>query len=78
MSGGGRQKSQSPLWIARNELARGPSHQFYDTLNILLPEARFDRHTEALCAPHSDAGHVPARHSGPPPHLFPHAPRQLL
>jgi transposase len=66
MSMGRRQKSQSPLWIAHNELTPGPGHRFYETLNELLREAAFDRHAEALCAPYYEAAHVPGRKSVAP------------
>ena len=66
MSMGRRQKSQSPLWIAHHELTPGPGHRFYEKLNELLHEAGFDRHAEALCAPHYEAAHVPGRKSVAP------------
>lgn len=66
MSMGRRQKHQSPLWIAHHELASGPGHRFYETLNELLREAGFDRHAEALCAPYYEAAHVPGRKSVAP------------
>ena len=50
MSMGRRQKSQSPLWIAHDEISPGPGHRFCETLNKLLREAAFGRHAEALCA----------------------------
>jgi hypothetical protein len=51
MSMGRRQKSQSPLWVAHDEISQGPGHRFYETLNELLRDAAFDRQAEALCAP---------------------------
>jgi transposase len=66
MSMGRRQESQSPLWIAHDEIAPGPGHRFYETLNELLDEAGFDRHAEVLCAPYYEAAHVPGRKSVPP------------
>ena len=66
MSMGRRQKHQSPMWIAHSELAPSPGHRFYETLNELLREAAFDRHAEALCAPHYEAAHVPGRKSVAP------------
>jgi transposase len=66
MSMGRRQKSQSPLWIAHDEIAPSPGHRFYETLNELLREAGFDRHAEALCAPYYEAAHVPGRKSVAP------------
>src|SRR5512137_185135 len=66
MSMGRRQKSQTPLWIAHDEIAHGPGHRFYETLNALLREAGFDRDAEALCAPYYEAAHVPGRKSVAP------------
>ena len=66
MSMGRRQKSQSPLWIAHDELAPGPGHRFYETLNELLREAAFDGLAEALRAPYYEAAHVPGRKSVAP------------
>jgi transposase len=66
MSMGRRQKSQPPLWIAHHELAPGPGHRFYETLNALLREASFDQHAETLCAPYYEAAHVPGRTSVAP------------
>ena len=63
MSMGRRQKRQSPLWIAHDELAPSPGHRYYETLNELLREAAFDQHAEALCAPYYEAAHVPGRKS---------------
>jgi transposase len=65
-SRGRRQKHQSPLWIAHDELAPSPGHRFYETLNELLREAAFDRQAEALCAPYYEAAHVPGRKSVAP------------
>jgi transposase len=66
MSMGRRQKSQSPLWIAHDEIAQSPGHRFYEKLNELLRDAAFDRHAEALCAPYYEAAHVPGRKSVAP------------
>ena len=66
MSMGRRQKHQSPLWIAHDEIVHGPGHRFYETLNDLLREAAFDQHAEALCAPYYEAAHVPGRKSVAP------------
>ena len=66
MSMGRRQKHQSPLWIAHDELAPSPGHRFYETLSTLLREAAFDRQAEALCAPYYEAAHVPGRKSVAP------------
>jgi len=42
---------QSDLWIPTTELARSPGHPFYERLNKILAEARFDAFVEELCAP---------------------------
>jgi transposase len=66
MSMGRRQKYQSPLWIAHDDLVPGPGHRFYEKLNELLGEADFDRRAEALCAPYYEAADVPGRKSVAP------------
>ena len=40
---------QAELWIATGDLARTPGHPFYDRLNGLLAEARFDEFVEERC-----------------------------
>lgn len=45
--GGGE---QGDFWIATSDLARTPGHPFYDQLNAVLREARFDAFVEELCA----------------------------
>jgi hypothetical protein len=48
MSMSPRSKEKQPgLWIATAELARTPGHPFYDRLNRLLGEAKFDEFVEA-------------------------------
>ena len=66
MSMGRRQKHQSPLWIAHDEIAPRPGHRFYEKLNDLLGEADFDRRAEALCVPYHEGEHVPGRQSMAP------------
>jgi transposase len=44
-------ESQADLWIATTDLARTPGHPFYDRLNGLLAEAKFDPFVEELCRP---------------------------
>jgi transposase len=52
MSMSKREGEQQPdLWIATTELARSPGHPFYERLNKILAEARFDAFVEELCAP---------------------------
>ncbi len=41
---------QDELWIATSELTRSPGHPFYERVNRLLAEAKFDRFVEELCA----------------------------
>jgi transposase len=40
---------QADLWIATTDLPKSPGHVFYETLNVLLAEADFDRYVEGLC-----------------------------
>ena len=42
---------QADLWLATSDLARSPGHPFYERLNALLAEAKFDERTEELCRP---------------------------
>jgi transposase len=45
-----RPKGRQPeLWIATDDLARTPGHPFFDRLNKLLAEARFDEFVEERC-----------------------------
>jgi transposase len=45
-----RPKSKQPdLWIATSDLARTPGHPFYDRLNTVLAEAKFDEFVEQRC-----------------------------
>lgn len=47
-----RPKGKQPdLWIATGDLARTPGHPFYDRLNALLAEAKFDAFVEERCQP---------------------------
>jgi len=43
------------MWLSSAALARSPRHRFYEKLNELLLEAKFDRRVEALCAPYFEA-----------------------
>jgi transposase len=50
MSMSPRSKEKQPgLWIATTELARTPGHPFYDRLNRVLGEAKFDEFVEGRC-----------------------------
>jgi transposase len=53
-------ESQSDLCIPLAALPRSPGHAFYDRLNLLLDEAGFDRHVEALCLSYYAAGGRPS------------------
>ena len=44
------QAQQEEMWIANVELARSPGHPFYQRLNGLLDEERFDAFVEGLCS----------------------------
>jgi transposase len=44
-----QKERQEALWIASNAIVRTPGHVFYDRLNQLLSEHRFDRKVEHLC-----------------------------
>lgn len=58
---------QQEFWIASDALVSVPGHVFYDKLNRLLDEARFDRFVEELCEPfYSSMG----RDSIPPGRYF--------
>jgi transposase len=66
MSMGRHEGSQGSMWIAHEEIQRGPGHRFYEKLNELLREAGFDRKAEELCQPYFDPDHTPGRRSIPP------------
>jgi transposase len=66
MSMGRREGRQAPMWLAGTELARSPGHRFYEKLNELLSEAKFDRRAEQICAPYFEADDKPGRPSIPP------------
>lgn len=66
MSMGRRKAIQPSMWIAHNEVRKGPGHRFYEKLNELLREAEFDRNVEELCAPYFQAANTPGRRSVPP------------
>lgn len=44
-----KKERQEDLWIASNAIVETPGHAFYDRLNQLLNEHRFDRKVEHLC-----------------------------
>src|SRR5258708_22588681 len=43
------QEKQEDIWIASGDVARSPGHPFYQRLNELLDEEKFDEFTEGLC-----------------------------
>jgi hypothetical protein len=43
-----RSAMQEPLWIAHTELASAPGHPFYEKLNELLEEERFNLFIEKI------------------------------
>src|ERR1700693_1496026 len=43
------QEQQEDIWIASGDVARSPSHPFYQRLNELLDEEKFDELVEGLC-----------------------------
>jgi transposase len=45
-----RRERQEPMWIAHQELAKGPAHPFYQCVNELLEEKKFDEFAEKECA----------------------------
>lgn len=44
-----RQPSQPPLWIGAGDLPRSPGHPFYQKLNEILAEHKFDEFVEERC-----------------------------
>ena len=50
MSMGNRDRArQADLWLATSDLAQSPGHAFYERVNGLLKEAKFDAHVENRC-----------------------------
>lgn len=45
-----RRQRQEQMWIAHQELAKGPAHPFYQRVNELLEEKKFDAFAEKECA----------------------------
>src|SRR6202045_4933327 len=43
------QKQQEEMWVPQASLAKGASHPFYQRLNQLLEEGRFDEFVEGGC-----------------------------
>jgi transposase len=45
-----RRQRQQQMWIAQQEIAKGPAHPFYARVNALLEEKKFDEFAEKECA----------------------------
>jgi transposase len=54
------------MWVSGPELARSPGHRFYEKLNELLAQAKFDREVEKICAPYFEGDDKAGRRSIPP------------
>jgi transposase len=52
MALGKRKREQQGLWVATTELPKSPGHPFYQKLNELLAEAKFDNWIEERCQPY--------------------------
>lgn len=63
MSMGRQEGMQGSMWIAYGDIQGAPGHRFYEKLNELLREAKFDRQVEELCAPYFEPDHTPGRKS---------------
>src|SRR3989338_2596864 len=48
----GKRERQEDLWIATGTLVETPGHAFYDRLNEVLRQHRFDERVEHLCRRH--------------------------
>ena len=55
-----RKEQQPELWIATSDLARTPGHPFYERINAVLAEARFDDFVEKRCARFYNEGGRPS------------------
>ena len=49
MALGRRRRKQQEAWEATCDLPQSPGHPFYEKLNRLLAEAKFDLYVEELC-----------------------------
>src|SRR6202048_5200275 len=45
-----RRQRQQQMWVAQQEIAKGPAHPFYARVNALLEEKKFDEFAEKECA----------------------------
>ena len=51
MSIGKQRLLQNTMWIAYDQIPKGPGHEFYDCLQRVLHSAHFDAYVQDLCAP---------------------------
>ena len=56
MALGKRKREQQELLVATTSLPQSPGHPFYEKLNGLLAESRFDEYVETLCRPYYAEG----------------------
>src|SRR6266581_999196 len=68
MAMGKRRKGQESMWIAKSDLPTSPGHPFYQRVNELLDEAKFDVFVEGQCRKFYAAG--VGRPSLPPGRYF--------
>lgn len=66
MAMGRKGGSQPPLWLPHDAVSKGPGHTFYERLNELLVEHRFDAYVEGLCERFYAADEKQGRRSIPP------------
>ena len=52
MALGKRKRQQQEAWVATCDLPQSPGHPFYEKLNGLLAQAKFDEYVEELCRPY--------------------------
>ena len=68
MAMGKRRARQELLFVSSEHLARSPGHPFYQKLNGLLDEAKFDQWLEQRCQPYYEHEEPRGRKSIPPVH----------
>ena len=59
-----RKQEQRPLFVVRSEIVRTPGNPFYERLNTVLDEQRFDQRIEKLCARYYKDGGRPSMAPG--------------
>ncbi len=52
MALGKRNHEEQLAWVATTDMPTSPGHPFYQKLNRLLGEAKFDEYVEGLCRPY--------------------------